>query len=318
MLDSRWAICYTVAWVRKGIAEKMLNSNASNSETATSNSFQPMGFTDILDTTFSYYRDHFRLFVGISAFHVLWHLFNRIVFSSSTHWLIDWCDLVVHALFYGWLVCASMYIYLRRHTTLGAAFKQTQRRFWSYLGSSLIWILVLLIAVVIGGIFGALATSSSPYDTILGFIIGLPCGIYFGTRWGFHAQAVLVEEVSATNALRRSRELVTGTWWRVFGILSAIVLLVLVIEFILVTSLMSIFVLSGVAGEVDFSEIIRQILQIIGSNTEEANDLSFGITAVIDIFTMPILPIGATLLYFDQRIRREGFDIEMMVAKEAM
>ena len=78
------------------------------------------------------------------------------------------------------------------------------------------------------------------------------------------------------------------------------------------------FVLSGVAGEVDFSEIIRQILQIVGLNSEEGNNLSFVITAVIDIFTTPILPIGVTLLYFDQRIRKEAFDIEMMVAKEAM
>ena len=45
----------------------MLSPNAGNSETTTPVSFQPMGFTDILDTTFSYYRDHFRLLVGISA-----------------------------------------------------------------------------------------------------------------------------------------------------------------------------------------------------------------------------------------------------------
>ena len=81
---------------------------------------------------------------------------------------------------------------------------------------------------------------------------------------------------------------------------------------------MSIFVLSGVAGEVDFAETIRQVLQIMGHNIEEADDLLFMIAAVIDIFTMPILPIGITLLYFDQRIRKEGFDIEMMVTKETI
>lgn len=292
----------------------MLNPNANSSETTTPVSFQPMGFTDILDTTFSFYRDHFRLFVGISAIYAFWYLFFHITFPSA-HWLIDWCGLVVDALFYGWLVCAGMQTYLGRHTTPGAAFRQVAHRFWSYLGSSLIWILV-----VIGGLYGVLATASSPanYNTILGVIISLPCGIYFGTRWSFHAQAVLVEEVSATNALRRSRELVTGTWWRVFGMMFAILLLALVIELILVTSLMFVCVLSGVAGEVDFAEMIRQVLQLMGHNTEEAESLLFVITAVIDIFTTPILSIGITLLYFDQRIRKEGFDIEMMVAKEAM
>ena len=314
MLDSRQAMCYTVAWIRKGEHGKMLNPNADNGETTTPVSFQPMGFTDILDTTFSYYRDHFRLFVGISAIYTFLYLFFHITFSSFTHWLIDWGVLVADALFYGWLVCAGIQTYLGRHTTPSAAFRQLAHRFWSYLGSSLIWILVL-----IGALYATLATIPSSYYTIIfGFIIGLPCGIYFGTRWSFHAQAVLVEGVSATNALRRSRELVTGTWWRVFGMMFAIFLLALVIELILVTSSMSIFVLSGFAGEVDFEEMIDQVLQIMGHNIEEVDDLLFVITAVIDIFTTPILPIGVTLLYFDQRIRREGFDIEMMVAKEAM
>ena len=275
----------------------MLNSNTSNSETTTPVSFQPMGFTDILDMTFSFYRDHFRLFVGISAVYAFWYLFYRTVFSSSTHWLIDWCALVVDALFYGWIVCASMQTYLGRHTTPGASCRQVAHRFLSYLGSFLLWMLVV----------GLLAIT----------VIGIPFAIYFATRWGFHAQAVLVEEVSATNALRRSRELVKGTWWRVCGILFAIFLLALMIELILVTLLMFIAVLSGVAGEVDFTEMIQQILRIMWS-PEEVDDLLLVITAVVDIFTAPILPIGVTLLYFDQRIRKEGFDIEMMVAKEAM
>ena len=211
-----------------------------------------------------------------------------------------------------------MQTYLGRHTTPSAAFRQVAHRFWPYLGSSLIWLLVIMAAIIIDELFVALANSSSLYNAILSLIIGLPCGIYFGTRWGFHAQAVLVEEVSTTNALRRSRELVTGTWWRVFGILSALLVLAIIIELVLVTSLMFIVVLSGFAGEVDFSEMIRQILRIMGHNTEEADGLLFVIAAVIDAFTTPILPIGTTLLYFDQRIRKEGFDIEMMVAKEAM
>ena len=43
-----------------------------------------------------------------------------------------------------------------------------------------------------------------------------------------------------------------------------------------------------------------------------------GNSETVTPISLPILPIGVTLLYFDQRIRKEGFDIEMMVAKEAM
>ncbi len=105
----------------------MLNPGAGSSETTTPIPFQPMKFTDILDTTFSFYRDHFRLLVGISAVYAFWDFFYRMVFSSSTYWLIDWFPLAVDALFYGWLVCASMQIYLGRHTTPGATFRQVAR-----------------------------------------------------------------------------------------------------------------------------------------------------------------------------------------------
>ena len=39
------------------------SSQASTSETAATTSLQPMGFTDILDTMFSLYRNHFRLLI---------------------------------------------------------------------------------------------------------------------------------------------------------------------------------------------------------------------------------------------------------------
>ena len=43
------------------------SSGASNGEETTSASLQPMGFTDILDSMFSLYRNHFRLFVSICS-----------------------------------------------------------------------------------------------------------------------------------------------------------------------------------------------------------------------------------------------------------
>jgi len=43
--------------------------------------------------------------------------------------------------------------------------------------------------------------------------------------------------------------------------------------------------------------------------------LMFLINLGVDIFTMPIWGIGSTLLYFNQRIRKEAFDIEMMATR---
>ena len=44
--------------------------------------------------------------------------------------------------------------------------------------------------------------------------------------------------------------------------------------------------------------------------------LMYLINLGIDTFTMPIWVIGFTRLYFDQRIRKEGFDIEVMAARQ--
>jgi hypothetical protein len=39
---------------------------------------------------------------------------------------------------------------------------------------------------------------------------------------------------------------------------------------------------------------------------------------VVASLILPLTPIGITLLYFDQRIRKEGFDIEMRVTNAAV
>ena len=55
-------------------------------------------------------------------------------------------------------------------------------------------------------------------------------------------------------------------------------------------------------------------------NNQPEASLSYGMMCFInlgvDIFTMPIWVIGGTLLYFNQRIRKEGFDIEMMATHQ--
>ena len=274
----------------------MLHSNdspqASDSEATTTTSLQPMGFTDILDTTFSLYRNHFRLFLGISAV----YFFSHFAFYTFTHWETDFGELVVLVLCYVGLTFASAQAYLGRHITARVAFRQVKIRFWNLFGSSLLyWLVAVLLGIT---------------------IIGVPFAIYFLTRWGFYVQAVMVEETSATNALRRSSELVKGAWWRVFGIMFAIQLLSVMIDLILIASTTLIFALSGIAGEIDLLEMIRRNIWEPHGEIEGILHLLHAIHTAINALIMPITAIGFTLLYFDRRIRKEGFDIEMMLAKE--
>ncbi len=286
-------------------------SQTNNSEASTTTSLQPMGFTDILDTIFSLYRNHFRLIFGICiVYFVLMlgiNLFTGIstfFFSNSGLWgmaigipvITSWITILIGLFFIGALLFAGAQSYLGRQITAGTAFRQITRRFWPYLGSNLLYVLIVGLLVIT--------------------IIGIPFAIYFATRWGFYAQAVLIEETSATNALRRSRELVKGTWWRVFGILFAIFLLAFMIQTILQVSLLFGFGLTQViSGEEGLLKMFQQLFvpELTTWDGLVNYIIQSFINSVVTGLILPVGIIGSTLLYFDQRIRKEGFDIEMRV-----
>lgn len=48
-------------------------------------------------------------------------------------------------------------------------------------------------------------------------IVGIPFAIYRFIRWSLFAEACMLDDLSATESLRRSSELVKGRWWRTFG-----------------------------------------------------------------------------------------------------
>ncbi len=109
-------------------------------------------------------------------------------------------------------------------------------------------------------------------------IIGIPAAIYFAIRWSFIRQAIVVEGCGIKAAFARSSALVRENWWRVLGIL-------------LVTGLIggAITALSG---------IVPIVGSIIGA-----------------IMSVPITVAITTLLYYDLRVRKEGYNLETLAAE---
>ena len=110
-------------------------------------------------------------------------------------------------------------------------------------------------------------------------VIGITFAIYFGVRWYFVWQAALVEGVGPREALSRSSDAVSGNWWRVVGIMFVVGLI------------------SGVVGlilgfTVGFIPIVGQ--------------------TIAGMLVTPILLIASTLLYYDLRVRQEGYNLETM------
>ena len=126
---------------------------------------------------------------------------------------------------------------------------------------------------------------------------------------------ILYEGSAVREALRRSTELVKGTWWRVFGTASAIYAISLMIALILLAACFFLLVLTDVIDEAPISVMISRLLS---PPVNEVGWLSyvivrFVVQSIFTFTTLPIWAIGPTLLYFDLRIRKEAFDIEMRV-----
>ena len=290
------------------------SSQASNGEETTAASLQPMGFTDILDSMFSLYRNHFRLFLSISAVYFVIGLAASLLIGISTIsaansdqfgvlmlivGVISLANSVVMLFVIGALVFGSTQVFLGVQIDAGAAFKQAKRRFWPYLGSNLLY-----------GIVVGLLTIT---------LIGIPFALFFGFRWVFCSLAAVFEEKSAVRALKRSSELVKGGWWRVFGMMIGIILLVFLVQSILQFSLLFVLGLSqAMGGDGDFLEMLRQMFipQLTTWKDLIAHSIRNVVSLAITCLMLPVGIIGATLVYFDRRIRTEGFDIEMRVTSE--
>jgi hypothetical protein len=114
----------------------------------------------------------------------------------------------------------------------------------------------------------------------VGLLLLIVPGIYLLVRWSFCIQAVVVDGRRVLDALRRSAELVDGSWWRVFGVTLAANFLVGALSAVVGAPFLA-------AADSSGSAVYRLIGQTIGG-----------------VLFAPPAALITTLLYFDQRLRR--------------
>ena len=286
---------------------------------------QPMRVGEILDTTFSLYRKHFLLFLGIIAVYFLGSLLTYSLESffqdTDLNLVPNLANMPFMLVSMGGVIVAAAAIFLERHTTSTDALKQTLRRFWYLLGGYLLWVTILVIPFIVTFLFSlSFIMRGTSWVSVLFIPFAFaPFVIYFAVRWGFVFEVLLLEKTNIRNAFKRSSELVRGTWWRVFGMLILILLLSVAILYIFEISLGTIFILTKMAGGTDFKELIQW--SVMEEELGSSNLLFYAIMTCADLvlktFIFPIWVIGITLLYLDLRIRKEGFDLEMQVNSTA-
>ncbi len=245
--------------------------------------------------------------------------------------------LLVLSFWSSWLVVVAGSHYAIRHqlgksTTLSEGFSRARARLGVLTGafvlSSLWWMVATLLAAVPGlALAGVAGYAYRDAPTVQGPMIALglivmASGILFAMLWYvlrflFTAPVIATEDVGAWGALRRSGELISGRVGQgILNIVKVRATLVLTIVFAIL------LVVSLVAG------IPAAILQFVYANpldpvNADPDNIPQLLMIPAELLTVaaqsvfsPLYLVVAALFYVDMRVRREGLDLELQLAKD--
>lgn len=258
---------------------------------------RPMGLGDILDSAIRLYRYNFGVFLGIVA--VAWApalglqiygsywMFSVLLAEEppemSLPWLISTVGvfgvglallyLVAVPLAQGALIWAVSKRYLGQSAGVAHSYRIVLRRFGQ-----------VIVAIVLTGlvIFAG---------TLACFLPGLVLTFMFA----FTIPEVVLNGCSATEAMRRSWELASYDFWKV--VLTLLVLGLLV---------------SIIAGALGAPFGWLALIPAAGDKLALLQSVSGGMRALIQVIVQPVYVVGTILLYYDLRIRKDGFDIKLL------
>jgi len=261
---------------------------------------RPLSLGEILDRTFSLYRNNFLLFTGISAvphlFVLAWSL-AQVVFLSAPAvraraagaptplgpagtlafafltFVVD--AFVVYVFAQGATAHAVSELYRGRTTSIGAALGQVCSRIWSLAGSTFLNGVTILV------------------PTLFLFVPGVSAACRLITA----LPAALLEKLGPLDAFKRSFRLTRGNAGRAFVIY-------LLYCFLRLVAYMLMLYPYRLAISLSRSDPARAVTWL---GLASAGNVA-GATLVA-----PFLVIAATVFYFDLRVRKEAFDLKIML-----
>jgi hypothetical protein len=285
---------------------------------------RPLGMGEALDRVFFMYRSHFRLFLllgvlpaaiglinsavqlplSISALRGVVHghvvrqnpiqsissLVGALIVLTAMVFVEASCADVVSRLYQGQPVSAGQ--------SLRASFRHWPRYLLVYLWrlGSAVW----LPALLFGGGAAAIALRHTIAGGLLIFLglAGLVYGVIAYIRNSLALPAAMVEQLPVGAAMRRSKALVAGRKGRIF-------LLLLLAG-----------VVYGMAGALE-SPFTIFALRAGGVGRFVGLSATLLIQVVISAVSSALLGIAFAVFYFDERVRREGFDVELLLQQAA-
>jgi hypothetical protein len=252
---------------------------------------RPLSVGEILDRTFSLYRRHFLLFIGIAGIPqllVLGFSLARTLLpgnledvTSTLALSLVYLSVALFAYLYsqGGTLLAVSELYLGRTTTIAGSLRNVSSELAVLFG------VILLSGLAVGGAF---------------LLLVVP-GIYVACRLMVCVPAVLIENRSPREALSRSFDLTKDHAGRAFVILVLSVVLTYAAQLLL-----AIPAAVAMAAQVGGSNMTRFWL----ATTQVGSSIA-------SILVTPILLIATAVFYYDLRVRKEGFDLQFMMDPNA-
>jgi hypothetical protein len=312
-----------------------------------SETFHPSTLGEILDRTAQLYRRNFWLFAGVAALPVgvilaMTALATALIFTvpglrggyaaspvipilTVTLLVLLVIPVYITAAIYSYaaLTEAAAGTYRGEKLSIRGALKSVTPRFWRYL-----WLIILQAAVVAiipaavaGGaigllvFLGTLAGGGAATGVAIGFLVFVLAAaavvviIWLILGYSLGISVCVVENKPAWASLQRGWDLSRGTRGRIFVMFLLVIALAFAVSMVAAIPLMIIIFTAAARGAepgagsaaVVAAEIIRVVTDF-----------------VMQSVLAPISSIALVLFYYDQRIRKEGLDIEWMMQQAGL
>lgn len=318
---------------------------------------RPMALGDMFDAAFRLYRRYFFTFMGIAALLQVpmaivqllaqylvgnraltsWMRFATaptlpgsspldsipfgeiLTFVGLTVGLAVVQVLLVQSLISGALANAVARAYTGQPVSIMQAYQIGWRRFFALVGASLATFVAgaLVLGLLFGCGFGATFVLLSNADGGAGVLAGvalalgllglfallLLAGLFFYTRLLVTTQAIVLEGQGPLAGLGRSWRLIGGSFWRALAI--AVLMYILA------------YIIAGIPSSV--ASFALQMLSVGDLSAIMRNQVIVSAIAVLgQVIVLPLQLVIYTLLYYDLRMRKEGYDLELMAQQAAV
>jgi hypothetical protein len=274
---------------------------------------RPRTVTELVDAAFQLLRRHYLQFVSISAVFLIPVVVIQTLFirtpvpgqlPNPAVALVFLPALLLSLLGTSAVVVGVSDSYVRDRVDVGHAVQRVLSRFFPILGGALSQLLVIFFGMlglmIGGGIVVALVSIAIPVGsarvlmTVLVFPAFVLAGLTIFARIFAVPLVIVLEGASVGQAFRRSTELTRGSVWRVIGVFT-----------------LTFIVLMALFGS------MLVVIALLSSQAPRASAIYSVIGGTVNILAYPIFTVFITLLYYDLRIRRDGFDLEMMTKELA-